>query len=117
VRFFADFVPYLADIALPLYNLTSESSGEKWSIKHTTAVRIIQYLITTSPVLSYFDPARPTTEVFTDASKFAVGGWLRQTDAEGKEHVICYWSRKLIPAEVNYPTHEREFMGMFEFIK
>jgi hypothetical protein len=78
---------------------------------------MIQHAITSSPVLSYFDPRRPVTEVFTDASKFAIGGWLRQTDDEGKEHIVCYWSRKLIPAEVNYPTHEREFMGMYEFIK
>ena len=117
VRFFQDFIPWIADIAVPLYRLTQKDSTEQWNVNHVSAMRVIQFHLTNSPVLGYFDPARPQTFTYTDASAFAIGGWLGQTDDTGKTIIIAFWSRKLIPAELNYPVHEREFLALYAFVK
>ena len=100
VRFFADFVPWLADIALPLFRLTKNANTTEWSIEHQSVIRIIQYYLTTAPVLGYFDSARPQTYVTTDASDFAIGGWLSQTTFSGKTVIVSYWSRQIFKQNV-----------------
>ena len=108
VRFFADFIPWLADIASPLFDLTKAHAPFTWTTDHQTIVRVIQYYLSHAPVLRYFDPTLPT-HVHMDASKFAIGGWLGQIHPDGKEYVVSYWSRRMIPAELNYPVHNRNF--------
>jgi hypothetical protein len=49
----------------------------------------------------------------TDASGVGLGAVLTQIQ-DGKERVIAYHSRKLNPAEVKYPVHERELLGVVE---
>ena len=40
------------------------------------------------------------------------------TQGEGEqERVVAYHSRKLIPAEQNYPTHEKELLSLVEALK
>ena len=117
VRFFADFCPWLAEIAHPLFDLTSKTGSFKdWNTDHQTRVRIIQFHLSRAPTLHFYDP---NLETFcaTDASDFAIGGWLGQIDKDGNERVISYWSRRLIPAERAYPVHEREFLALVCFIK
>ena len=116
VRFFADFIPWIGELALPLYELTSKDCTRDWNINHQMTIRAIQHALSTAPVLSFFDPSRPETHVYSDASNFAIGGWISQVDSMGKTHIISYWSRKLIPAETRYTVHEREFLGLHDMI-
>ena len=48
----------------------------------------------------------------TDASDFAIGGILSQTSPEGDLHPICFYSRKLSPAELNYPIYDKELLAV-----
>ena len=48
----------------------------------------------------------------TDASDFAIGGILSHTSPEGKVHPICFYSRKLSPAELNYPIYNKELLAV-----
>ena len=114
IRFFAEFVPWLSEIAIPLFNLTGKDIKFEWNVQ--SRVRIIQYHLSSKSTLYFFNP-KLSTFCATDASDFAIGGWLGQIDAEGNERVVTYWSRRLIQAERNYPVHEREFLAMYEFIK
>ena len=81
-----------------------------------TAFKILKGAFTTAPMLNHFDPAKFTV-METDASGHAVAGILSQyksedvLKADGKEasslrHPIAFWSRKMIPAEMNYQTHD-----------
>jgi hypothetical protein len=55
-------------------------------------------------VLRYFD-LELRLMVETDASGFALAGILSQL-FETEWHPIAFWSRKMIPAEYNYETHD-----------
>ncbi len=47
----------------------------------------------------------------TDASDYAIGAMLFQ-EHEGVRHPVAFQSRKLRPAEINYPTHEKEQLAV-----
>ena len=110
-----DFVPEFASLAYPLYKLTAKNVPYKWTDEHQQGFDRLKKALVTPPVLAFFDPSRETT-VYTDASNFAIGGWLSQLH-EDKEKPVLYWSRKLSKAELNYPTHELELLALVEFLK
>ena len=116
VQFFADFIPWLGEIAYPLYDLTKKDNKNKWNVDHQSIQRIIQHYLILSPQLKYFDPAL-VTGIKTDASDFAIGGWLYQIALDGSTNIVAYWSRKLIPAERHYPVHERELLAIHDFVE
>ncbi|GLI61647.1 hypothetical protein VaNZ11_004071 [Volvox africanus] len=61
----------------------------------------------------------PTSAPFmltTDASDYATGGVLSQVQ-NGVERVIAYESRKLTPAERNYPAHDREMLAVVHCLR
>ena len=63
------------------------------------------------PILALPDPDRPFS-VVCDASKFAIGSALLQTDVDGRERAIAFESRQLKAAEKNHPVHDKELLAM-----
>ncbi|BHF72354.1 hypothetical protein SprV_0401541800 [Sparganum proliferum] len=53
----------------------------------------------------------------TDASAFAMGGVLSQTDDNGLERVICFVSKTLTKPQRNYCTYRRELLAIVTFVK
>ena len=47
-------------------------------------------------------------KLYTDALDVGLGAVLMQEDDQGKDRVICYEAKTLLPAEKNYPTTEKE---------
>jgi hypothetical protein len=115
-NWFRDFIPDFSIIAHCLTELTKKATPWKWNYDHQTAVLILLHKIANAPCLTYFDPDLET-HLFTDASLYGIGGWLGQRHADGKIHPIAFWSRKLLPAEIHYPTHERELLALVEITK
>ncbi len=70
---------------------------------------------TTAPVLKHFTPELPI-RVETDASGYAIGGILSQLHS-GVWHPVAYYSRKQIPAETRYDTHDKELLAIVESFK
>jgi hypothetical protein len=66
--------------------------------------------ITNAPTLKHFDLTRET-EIFTDASSYAIGGWLAQRYPDGL-HPVFFWSRRMLSAEMAYPVHEQELLAI-----
>ena len=50
--------------------------------------------------------------VVRDASDFAIGSALLQTDSAGRERSIAFESRQLKADEKNYPVHDKELLAM-----
>jgi RNase H-like domain found in reverse transcriptase len=78
------------------------------------AVALLRHLISTAPCLRYFSSDLPT-KVFTDASDYAIGGWIAQEHADGW-HPCTFWSRKLTPTELSYSTHEKELLALVAMV-
>jgi len=104
-QFYHIYIDKFADIALPLSQLLAGDATFSWDDDKEQAFIALKAAICSAPVLCIFNPDLHTT-VETDASGFAIGAVLFQTDASGVSRPVAFTSRKLQPAERNYPTHE-----------
>ena len=67
-------------------------------------------MLTSTPVLS--SPDLEKTFIFqTDDSNYGVGAILSQTDGEGLDHPVTYFSYKLLDREQKYSTSEKECLA------
>lgn len=115
-QFYQQYIQNFADIALPLTSLLGEGRQFVWDDTTESAFLALKNAISTAPVLRIFDPNLRST-VETDASGFAVGAVLFQTDSNGVSRPVAFTSRKLNSAEKNYPTHEQELLAVVHALK
>ena len=71
-----------------------------------------------APILNHFDPERHI-QIKTDVSGYAIGEILRQltSDDSSQWHPVAFFSRKMIPAETWYKTHNGELLAIVEAFK
>ncbi len=114
VGYYRRFIPSFSNTAGPLYYLLRKSSRFKWEQPQQKSFNELKRLLVCAPILAF---ANDTDEfvVDTDASKYALGGVLSQIQS-GVERVICYASRSLSQAEVNYCTTKRELLAVVHFV-
>lgn len=110
-NWFTDFIPDYAKTALPLTNLLRKDEQWKWTTTEQAALNSLIDEIQGDAVLALFDAEKPV-EVFTDASDFAVGGWIGQKDDTGALTPIVFYSRKLKKAELNYSVTDKELLAI-----
>ena len=69
-------------------------------------------------ILHHFDLERHI-RVKTDASDYAIGRVLSQQNSDnlGSWHLVAFFSRKMIPAETRYETHDGELLAIVEAFK
>lgn len=67
----------------------------------------VKQLLTTSPVLVYYDPNVPAI-LIVDASSMGLGCVLSIVDSEGVEPPVSFSSRTLSPAEQYYSQIDNE---------
>jgi len=115
-QFYHQYIDGFASIAFPLTSLLGEGTPFSWGKDQVRAFTALKKAISKAPVLRIFDPDLPTT-VETDASGFALGAVLFQTDEYGESRPVAYTSRKLNSAERNYPTHEQELLAVVHALK
>jgi len=65
------------------------------------------------PILTHFIPDTPII-VETDASDYAVTGILSITCTDGEICLVTYYSQTLSAPELNYDTHNKELLAIFE---
>lgn len=63
------------------------------------------------PILVSFNPDRQTV-LEPGASNWAVGGVLSQFNDTGVLRPVAYFSKKNLPAECNYPIHDKELLAL-----
>ena len=85
-------------------------------MEHQTGFDKIKEVMTCTPVLALPDPSKPFV-LETDASNFAVGAVLLQAGSDGMEHPVAFFSRKMLPAETNYPVHDKEILAIASTLK
>ena len=96
--------------------MTSTKVPFSWGVDQQTAFDKIKEVMTCTPVLAPPDPSKPFV-LETDASHFAVGAVLLQEGPDGVEHPVAFFSRKMLPAETNYPVHNKEMLAIVSALK
>ena len=115
-QFYQQYINHFAEIALPLTALLGEGRQFVWNETTERSFQALKEAISSAPVLRIYDPELPTT-VETDASGFAIGAVLFQTDADGSARPVAFTSRKLSAAERNYPVHEQELLAVVHALR
>ena len=112
--YYRRFIPNYATLATPLTDLTKKSAPTQvqWTDKCGHAFGKLKERLCSDPVLGSPDFTRPFI-LQTDASERGVGAVLSQRSAEqGEEHLIAFFSRKLLPREEKYSTIEKECLAI-----
>jgi hypothetical protein len=113
--YYRTFIANFSQIALPMTELLKETKEWKWDEPVENSFRQLQQAMSEAPVLASPDPTRKFI-VTTDASDFAIGAALSQHFDDG-ERPIAFHSKKLSPAEANYPVHEKELLAVIQALK
>ena len=107
LTYYSKFLPNLATLLAPLYQLLQSGVQWKWSAEQDKAFKASKELLVSSQVLVHFDSELPLV-VACDASPYGLGAVLSHKYANGSERPIGYASRSLSSAERNYSQLERE---------
>ena len=106
VNYVYKFVPKLSDHTELLRTLTVTGTDWKWLPEHEKAFENLRSLLTSPPVLRYYDVHLPVV-LQCDASDTGLGAVLLQ---EGLP--VMYSSRALTATERNYAQIEKEFLAI-----
>lgn len=111
--FYRRYVPHFSEIALPLTNLTKgkKCGVIKWTPSCQEAFERLKKTLVSRPVIRLPDPEKAFV-LRTDASEVGLGAVLLQEDEKGDLQPVSYASKKLIPAETNYSTIEKECLAI-----
>ena len=110
--FWRVYIRNYAAITHPLVVLTRKHVAWHWGEREAVAFAELKRAVRDSPILMPVNESKPYF-IVTDASVYAVGISLEQTDeSTGQRRPVAYFRHLLNPAEQNYPTHERELLAI-----
>ena len=110
-NFYRRFISGYSNLTRPLHDLTKKDRTWSWTEVEQEAFDALKHKFISSPVLLMPDKTKPFS-VESDASKFASGAVLRQTDTNGDIHPCAYLSKSFNAAERNYEIYDRELLGI-----
>lgn len=115
-NFYKRFIANYSKLCVPLTALLKKDVPFTWDKPAQDSFNNLKTAITSQPVLRHFDPNLPCI-IETDASDFALGGVISQKSPDGYNHPIAFYSRKLIPAELNYQIYDKELLAIVAVFK
>lgn len=104
--YLTNYLPNLANVAEPLRKLTCKDQPWIWTQEQENAFRDLKQLVTTTPVLRYFDATKDVV-IQCDSSSVGLGAVLLQ---EGQP--VVYASKTLTPTERKYAQIEKETLAI-----
>ena len=115
-NFYRRFIHGYSDIVIPLTRLTRKHTPWNFSKECREAFDSLKEQFTHAPVLTQWVPdAKMVLE--TDASDYALAAILSVYTADGEIHPVAFHSRSFNSAELNYDTHDKELLAIFESFK
>ena len=112
VNYYRKFIPNLAQIAHPLYELTESKNRASfaWENVHKAAFNKLKSILCSCQVMAH--PRFDREFILdVDASDFALGVELSQRDDNGNERPVFYGSRHLEKSERSYSATARETLA------
>ena len=113
VNFYHRFIEHAAEVLSPLYDLlkTKDKKLNHWPPEAQQAFDRIKATLTQRTLLHHYREGA-IISLSTDASSVSLGAVLHQ-HVNGQRVPIAFASRKLIKAEQNYPTFDRELLAIY----
>ena len=114
-NFYRKMVRNYSTIAAPLSALTSalQPFPHPLPVAAQEAFHQLKLALSTAPVLCIPQTGTEASfDLYTDASRVGLGAVLEQ---DGRP--VCFESRKLSPAEQNYPVHELELLAVVHALR
>ena len=112
-NFYRRFISDYSDIVVPLTRLTRKGIPWNFSDAARTAFETLKSAFTSAPILTHWIPDKPLI-VETDASDYALGAILSMQTDSGEIHPVAFHSRTFTAPELNYDTHDKELLAIFE---
>jgi len=106
LNFLAAHIPNVSTITFQIIPTKLADILFTWGPEQEKALTKIKEILSTAPILIYFDPTVAST-IQADASRF---GFKSMSTTKGKP--VAYASRSLNPAECNYAQIEKELLAI-----
>ena len=110
-NFYRKFIKKFSKLAQPLNDLLKKDKKFDWTQECQQAFDTLKRKFTEEPVLMMPDQSR-SYQIEVDASKYASGVVLTQTDSNGDRHPVAFLSKMFTEAERNYEIYDRELLGI-----
>lgn len=109
INYHHNMIPKLAELTYPLTQLLKRNAPEKvmWQKEHTEALERIKNILISKPILVAPKHDRDFI-IMADASDKTIAAILAQKDDQGVERNVAYFSRKLLPRQINYGITQKE---------
>ncbi|UYV82799.1 K02A2.6-like, partial [Cordylochernes scorpioides] len=111
VNFTGKFIQDLSTILYRLNQLLVKRNDWRWDSAQEEAFEKVKKLLSTSPILTFFDPNLPTT-VSADASSYGLGAVLLQKSENGNQNLVAYASRTMSETEKRWAQIEKESLAI-----
>jgi RNase H-like domain found in reverse transcriptase len=99
-----------------LTHLTQKNIPWNFNESCKLAFLILEQAFISALVLTHYKPGCPLV-IKTNASNYALAAILSQVESNGKIHLVTYLSQTFSDTELNYDTHDKELMAIYEAFK
>jgi len=115
-NFYHQFIFNYLDIVIPLTYLTWKDIPWKFDPFCRDAFNSLKKAFTSAPILTHWIPDAQLI-VETDASDYALTVILSIVNEDNEVHPVAFHSYTFTMAELNYNTHDKELLAIFEAFK
>ena len=112
-NFYRRFISNYSDIVVPLTRLTRKGTQWNFSDAARKSFNTLKSAFVSAPILTHWIPDKQLI-VETDASDYALGAILSITLDSGEVHPVAFHSRTFSAPELNYDTHNKKLLAIFE---
>jgi RNase H-like domain found in reverse transcriptase/Reverse transcriptase (RNA-dependent DNA polymerase)/Integrase zinc binding domain len=105
-----------SNIIVPLTCLTWKNIPWNFDESCKLAFLTLKQAFISAPVLTHYKPGCLLV-IETDASDYALAAILSQVESNGEIHPVTYLSQTFSDTELNYDTHNKELMAIYEEFK
>ena len=115
-NFYYQFIFNYLDIVILLTCLTQKNLPWKFNSSYQDAFNSLKKAFTSAPILTHWIPGAQLI-VKTDALDYALTAILSIVNKDNKVHLVAFHSHTFTVVELNYNTHNKELLTIFEVFK
>jgi RNase H-like domain found in reverse transcriptase len=115
-NFYRQYIYNYSDIVVLLTRLTQKNIPWNFDESCKLAFLTLKQAFISAPVLTHYKFGCPLV-IKTDASDYALAAILSQVESNGEIYPVTYSSQTFSDTELNYDTHDKELMAIYEAFK